>query len=203
MSSSESGGETFSSRSPNFNLKQGISYAEFRVSGWFFVCDCGSSYSFFGCGMWGQNRRQNVFNRGILDLCGVAWHSKNLTKTQVIHSVSCFNLGGLETLFRGRLEALFGGAKPIKAPMWRRYFVRFGLGLFRWGGQLCPRPGYALRQKWKKLATKTNAFASEQTVRKPHKLRKSCTFPTLGLRNEMTRCTSSVSPQSTRNLSAI
>ena len=58
-----------------------------------------------------QNRRQKVFNRGLcvsavgaLGLCRGAWHSK----TQLIYSVLCFNLGGL--------GALFGGDKRPKAP---------------------------------------------------------------------------------------
>ena len=42
-----------------------------------------------------------------------------LTKTPLIYSVSRFNLGGL--------GALFEGAKPTKAPLWRRNC--FGLGL--------------------------------------------------------------------------
>ena len=51
-----------------------------------------------------QNRRQKVVNRGFYDLCGGASHS-NLTKIPLIYSVPYFNLGG---------------AKPTKAPPWRR-----------------------------------------------------------------------------------
>jgi len=54
-----------------------------------------------------QNRRQKVFNRGVLQFCGGLDIIK-LTKTPLIYSVSRFNLGGL--------GALFGGAKPTKAP---------------------------------------------------------------------------------------
>jgi len=42
-----------------------------------------------------QNRRQKVFNRGALGLCGGAWHSKNWQNLNwFIYSVSCFTLGG-------------------------------------------------------------------------------------------------------------
>ena len=46
-----------------------------------------------------------AFVRGGLDI-------QKLTKTALIHTASCFNLGGL--------GALFGGAKPTKATPWRR-----------------------------------------------------------------------------------
>jgi len=58
-----------------------------------------------------QNRRQNVFNRGLcrgaLRLFGGVEIIKS-TKTPLIYTVSRFNLGGL--------GALFGRAKPTKAP---------------------------------------------------------------------------------------
>jgi len=50
-----------------------------------------------------QNRHQKVFNREALRLCG-----GGLEKINQNYSVSRFNLGGL--------GALFGGAKPAKAP---------------------------------------------------------------------------------------
>ena len=56
-----------------------------------------------------------VCARGGLRSCrgaGGAWHS-NLTKLPLIYSVSYFDLGG-------GLEAVFGGAKPTKAPPLRR-----------------------------------------------------------------------------------
>jgi len=102
----------FFSRSPNFNLKQGISYAEFRVSGWFIVCDCGSSYSFFGCGMWGQNRRQKVFNRGALDFCGVAWYSKNWQKVNWFIVCHVLIWGVLKHCLGGGLKHCLGGLSP-------------------------------------------------------------------------------------------
>jgi len=55
-----------------------------------------------------QNRRQKVFNRGALlfcgealGLCGGGLTLKKLTKTQLIYSVSCFNLGVLELRLEG------------------------------------------------------------------------------------------------------
>jgi len=39
-----------------------------------------------------------------------------MTKSQLIYSVSCFNLGGL--------GVLFGGDKPLKAPPWRRDWLK-------------------------------------------------------------------------------
>ena len=54
-----------------------------------------------------QNRRQKVFNKGALRLCG-GIDIQKLTKTPLIHSVSCFSLGGL--------GSFFGGAKLIEAP---------------------------------------------------------------------------------------
>ena len=53
-------------------------------------------------------RRQKVVNRGALRLCLGAWHS-NLTKIQLMYSVSYFKLGGL--------GASFGGLSPSKPPM--------------------------------------------------------------------------------------
>jgi len=62
-----------------------------------------------------QNRRQKGFNRGALRFCGEGFRFvrggltfQKLTKTQLIYSASCFNLGGL--------GAFFWGAKPPKAP---------------------------------------------------------------------------------------
>jgi len=52
-----------------------------------------------------QNRRQKVFNRGVLQFCG-GLEIIRLTKTPHVDSVSRFNLGWLGTLF--------GGAKPTK-----------------------------------------------------------------------------------------
>jgi len=53
-----------------------------------------------------QNRRQIVFNRGALHLCGGTWHSKNWQK---LHwSVSCYNLEGLGDWL--------WGAKPTEGP---------------------------------------------------------------------------------------
>jgi len=46
-----------------------------------------------------QNRRQKVFNRGALRFCGGVWvcagglDALKIDKTQLIYSVSCFNLG--------------------------------------------------------------------------------------------------------------
>ena len=76
-----------------------------------------------------QNRRQKVFNRGALKFCGVCLCGvldiTKLTKIPLVYSVSRFNLGGL--------GALFGGAKPTKAPPWRRDWCNTvllnGLGL--------------------------------------------------------------------------
>jgi len=45
----------------------------------------------------------------------VAWHS-HLTKIPLVYSVSYFNLEGV--------VALFGEAKPAKAPPWRRVCLR-------------------------------------------------------------------------------
>jgi len=59
-----------------------------------------------------QNRRQIVFNRGVC-AGGLTY---NLTKIPLSYSVSYFTLEGL--------GALFGGAKPTKAPPWRRDWVR-------------------------------------------------------------------------------
>ena len=52
-----------------------------------------------------QNRRQKVFNRGALGLCGRIDTIK-LTKTQLIYSVSYFIFG--------KFGALFGGLSPEK-----------------------------------------------------------------------------------------
>jgi len=54
-----------------------------------------------------QNRRQKVFNKGVLRLCG-GLDTIKLTKTPLIYSVSRFNLEGL--------GALFGGISPPKPP---------------------------------------------------------------------------------------
>jgi len=65
--------------------------------------------------MYKQNRRQKVFNRGLcISVGGIFAFAERLdilklAKTPLIYSVSCFNLG--------RLGALFGGAKPTKAPV--------------------------------------------------------------------------------------
>ena len=66
-----------------------------------------------------QNRRQKIFNRGALQFCGGRFalvrgglEVIKLSKIPLLYSVSRFNLGGL--------GALFGGAKPTKAPPWRR-----------------------------------------------------------------------------------
>ena len=61
-----------------------------------------------------QDRRQKVFNRGLcssakrLFVCAGGLDIIKLTKTPLIYSVSRFSFGGL--------GALFGGAKPTKAP---------------------------------------------------------------------------------------
>jgi len=63
---------------------------------------------------WIRNRCQTVVNRVALRLCGGTLRScrgarhSNLTKVPLIYSVSYFNLGGI--------GAVFGGAKPTKAP---------------------------------------------------------------------------------------
>ena len=55
------------------------------------------------------------FQKGVLHFCGGLWvcagglDTKKLTKTQLIYSVSCFNLGGL--------GALFGGISSQKPPV--------------------------------------------------------------------------------------
>ena len=48
-----------------------------------------------------QNRRQKVFNRGVLRFCGWAWHSKNWQKLNrfIVFHVSIW--GGLELCFGG------------------------------------------------------------------------------------------------------
>ena len=54
-----------------------------------------------------QNRRQKVFNRGLCISAGVFGFVRGdlilqkLTKSQLIYSVSCFNLGGLEFCLGG------------------------------------------------------------------------------------------------------
>ena len=69
-----------------------------------------------------QNRRQKVFNRGALRFCGGfgfvrgGLTLKKLTKTILICSVSCFNLG--------ELGASFGELTP-KRTHWRRDCVYF------------------------------------------------------------------------------
>jgi len=52
-----------------------------------------------------------TFVRGTSRLCGGGWHS-NLTKIPLIHSVSYFNLRGLEAFWRG--------LNPPKPPPWRQ-----------------------------------------------------------------------------------
>jgi len=42
-----------------------------------------------------QNRHQNVFNKGGFAFLREGLTLKKMTKTQLIYSVSCFNLGGL------------------------------------------------------------------------------------------------------------
>jgi len=62
-----------------------------------------------------QNRRQKVFNRGALRFFRGAYtfvQGGLNAKTLFIYSIAYFNLGGL--------GALFGAAKPTKAPPWRR-----------------------------------------------------------------------------------
>jgi len=59
---------------------------------------------------------ESVHYRGALRLCREAWYGK-LSKS-LIYSVSYFNLG-----------ALSGGAKPTKAPPWRRDRIRLNCQL--------------------------------------------------------------------------
>jgi len=50
--------------------------------------------------LWGQNRRQKLFNRGLC-VYAVGLSMQKLTKTLLIHSVSYFSLGGLELCLEG------------------------------------------------------------------------------------------------------
>jgi len=56
-----------------------------------------------------QNCRQKVFNRGLCVCVGGCLTFLKWTKTQLIYSVSCFNLGGL--------GGLFGGLSSQKPPV--------------------------------------------------------------------------------------
>ena len=76
--------------------------------------------------------RQKVFNRGAL-------HSESLMKTTLIYSVSYLNLRGL--------GALFGGAKPTKAPLW----------WCDWSGSSSASVSVALRNKFCKLKKSISA----------------------------------------------
>ena len=60
--------------------------------------------------------------RGLYVCAGVAWCS-NLTKIPLIYNVSFFNLG--------ELGALFGEAKPTKAPSWRWDWVTWVINVYR------------------------------------------------------------------------
>jgi len=59
-----------------------------------------------------QNRRQKVFNRGVLRSRREAWHSKNWLN---LHWFEVFHIS-----IRRGFEALFRGTKPTKCPPWRR-----------------------------------------------------------------------------------
>ena len=74
-----------------------------------------------------QNLRQKVVNRGALRLCGGALRScrwalhSNLTNIPLIHSVSYFNLGGL--------ELCLGGLSPPKPPLVATELVKMTFSL--------------------------------------------------------------------------
>jgi len=95
--------------------RNGVSFHISRVR-----AQCYGSYMFrteyatqqYKCAI--QNRRQKVFNRGALQLCGGLCFCggltfQKLTKTPLIYSVSSFNLGSL--------ELCLGGLSPPKPPV--------------------------------------------------------------------------------------
>ena len=95
---------------PKLSLSPGAGNPRYATA-WSVVCFLQSAFR--------QNRRQKVVNKVALRLRRGALRScrgldiSNLTKLLQTFSVSDFNVGGL--------GALFKGAKPNKAPPWRRH----------------------------------------------------------------------------------